>query len=439
MKERSNINQPVSDDQPLFTFLNRLAVRVQNCIEIYTKLNLMETSSQKQEFASLLKEDFPLIINGVKFDEARNILNRILETECSDEDLKMLFSAYINEYSSIISSSNILNKLGFTEYKMLSLFLNVAFASYVKKSCETKSDYSPISNINCKKQGIYRGHSNQKYSLIPTMFRNQQNCEESQFSECHVDMKWITDQYKELDLFRKYWNWKSEEKKISENIEYSMPFYEMMQHALSYSPFLDFTRSPKIALSFALANKNSIGEYSNIPCEVIQIKRLGNKIPAVGSKSGKMQEWFSATKVTICKHLNPFVHSFSYDFKGKGIFLKTIKDALTPQLLRIEKMSNDRMKTQKGVLVYLQQGIIINGKISWNLIDGVRLHHYRFSLEDSDESKKIFEAKTRIKETILNDKAEDKTYSQECLLNPYQYFVESYFEILDKKKGKEKD
>ena len=71
-----------------------------------------------------------------------------------------------------------------------------------------------------------------------------------------INMNFFNKKYLTLKLKDKYYEMFGKDK-----IDYL--FLSFMQHACSYSPFIDFTKSNIIGLSFALSNPNFFNDFTN--------------------------------------------------------------------------------------------------------------------------------------------------------------------------------
>ncbi|MBQ0036395.1 MAG: FRG domain-containing protein [Firmicutes bacterium] len=95
-----------------------------------------------------------------------------------------------------------------------------------------------------KKRTYYRGVTNSKYSLIPSIYRNLAVDNKGAYEFSYNSLKKL---YSDINLQSKY--------SIvfdSDIVDYS--FCAFAQHSISYSRFLDFTEEIKVALSFATNN-----------------------------------------------------------------------------------------------------------------------------------------------------------------------------------------
>ena len=201
--------------------------------------------------------------------------------------------------------------------------------------------------------------------------------------------------------------------------------YAFMQHALSFSPLIDFTKEKEIATSFALSNPSQINVLENHESAVFDIKvdsnnRIEDKIDAYDflKKDFKIDVINSDT----------FVLGKKYKLKGfddsgkeyeKIICISSIDDLLErfrPKYKLFDIPVNDRMKYQKGVFICFYDCIALKTRICYELNSDIDL--YKSLIKTAD------------KKDILKGIYKNRKYDQEHLLDPYLFFTEYFFWLI---------
>lgn len=224
---------------------------------------------------------------------------------------------------------------------------------------------------------FYRGVSNDKFDLIPTMYRD--------VSKKHIIIydDYIKSKYDE----EKY---KSKYEKVFNNIVNFDEFYEYMQHSCSYSPLLDFTSDINIAKVFATNYYGNINTYrtNNAAMYLFQNDYDGQY------KSDRQIEIYT-NKLSI-----------NSTIFGKPLYLCTLDDFRVEYNI-LDNKCNDRMKYQKGSFIDFRKAVIVNNHLCCS-------NNLRFV-------KVIIKAKD--KENIYkNVTSKIPEYKYEYLMDPYAIF-----------------
>ncbi len=255
-------------------------------------------------------------------------------------------------------------------------------------------DYSR-ENLNLVRKRIsgemyFRGHSNIKYTIIPSMIRslNKSN---------RINYTFIEKKYLDTNLFDKY------KKCVNNSFNIDYDFCSFIQHATSYSPLIDFTKDENIALSFATYPNGNLNEYNSLDASLIllAVKRERDSIDV---KSIDLD--YHATKLTI--------KSLIY---GKPIYKCSINDFNISFGLSTSA-TNDRMKYQKGVFFCFYRCVIVKGipLIPWS-----KGYLITFRIKSKDNAKTPLEDKQTIYNRIT---AAEPHLEHSHLMNPYDYFGE---------------
>ena len=259
---------------------------------------------------------------------------------------------------------------------------------------------------------FYRGQSNYDWRMTPSMIRNLP------FS-AQIDYNFLVYRYQTLGLSEKYY--KIFKIAITERPALDYEMVAFMQHAVSYSPLLDFTKEFRIARSFSLANSNQFNIFENSDSSVFWIKSQNhttilNKREDIDSFLTKGFSAIALDRKTI--GFGEVINYQKVDSKGNvtldSISFKTfyeIVQNLTPKFIIIDQATNDRMKYQQGVFLLFYDYVSVNGIIFYELCSGLDVYKCRIK---KSEKRKLLE---RVyKETRYED--------FEHLMNPYLYFNE---------------
>lgn len=259
----------------------------------------------------------------------------------------------------------------------------------------------------------YRGQSDSKWRLIPSFFRNLNK-------KVLVNKNYLLKKYGDLGLIDKYLN--HIDKKMNYNAVYNV--ISFMQHACSYSPFLDFSKSKDVAKSFAINKSGNINDYNNND-SIIYLLKVFNEEGNVLKSDEEIEEFINNKyKVYYLNVDNIFdilgrpVEYVYIDHDGVErkdyLNIHSISEMiklLTPKFIIIDKQSNDRMKYQKGVFVVFYDCICIKGEFLYELSRGFRLGH--------DLIKKV-EKEKELNELFKNS----RQYTMDYLMDPYKIFRE---------------
>ena len=237
----------------------------------------------------------------------------------------------------------------------------------------------------------YRGHSDEKYKLVPTICRSYDAVRFGREMTYSV----LYELYKEPNLLVKYNN-------IFGLRLIDDEFCAFMQHSCSYSPFLDLTKNHIVALSFATSNHGNINEYFQKKSAVFEFK-FNENVLINKSNISDLGIYFTKTRLRF----------FSV-FKGTYLFY-CIPSTFDPIVCLLTNKTNDRMKYQDGAFLFFQSCVIVNGHILMPYRIG-KIIKYTIS-----PNKKHILNKTDIYQKIISDY---RKYDYEHLMDPYLYFSE---------------
>lgn len=216
-----------------------------------------------------------------------------------------------------------------------------------------------VEPYNCGERIFYRGERVNKIdrTLIPTIFRQRSYLFDEGEIIKRLDARGLLDFYNTMPEYIEVY------KRIIGNvgIDNLYNFLAFSQHYFGISPLIDLTKSPFVALSFALKNRT---EYKDdvlfYTVEIKNDKDYTNDIKTA-------DEWLNSYNVTVFNdRLIDFYEDFKFDFKQYKLFLeslmsqgKNIGDITAPSAKLIDVPTNDLMRFQQGVFLLLNDFTII--------------------------------------------------------------------------------
>ena len=241
---------------------------------------------------------------------------------------------------------------------------------------------------------LYRGEDSIYYSPIPSILRGVD-------TEGILDFDWLKRQCsgKVYNSFKDVFNHIK-----NERVEDKIDFYEMAQHALGKSPFLDFTRDIRVAYSMAshyLVGTNPNGDSL---CRIISVKR-DNATPC---KNPSFKKEIHRLRIKNCKRFDPFSCDKEFDDKRRPEKFSDVIDVFKPDIKLFEKRANDRMKCQKGCFLFFRKALLINNRMSFQ----------------NSNSFSIWKVPKKILYQKLESLENSLRYDYGLLMNPYDLFVQ---------------
>ena len=207
-----------------------------------------------------------------------------------------------------------------------------------KKKKSVFGDEEAENQLNLKDY-YFRGISNAKFDLVPSIFRNLKNNE-------IYNLEKLIYLYENNGLKNKYKNvYKKVNLKSNKSI---IDFFSYMQHSVSYSPFLDLTDSIIIASVFANHFTMNFNDYSNNDSAIYLIpKKLMNNGKFNFKEDYSVQVIGDKLKIT--------------DLIFRKHLWNVSLDDLKTKFYHINRKTNDRMKYQHGSFMVPYHAVIING------------------------------------------------------------------------------
>ena len=279
------------------------------------------------------------------------------------------------------------------------LLLMLSVTSYIEKDIATliTENLDLLYGDRDRRPGhivFYRGHSNQTYKLLPSMFRGYRSHRYGN----PLTYSTLYKLYKETGLLNKYTTIFTDFKKIDTR------FCAYMQHSTSFSPFLDISEDHRVALSFATQLSGNRNEYLSNNAALFRFE-FPDKALTRRSETGMedMQIDF----------INDRFHVMT--LWGKKELWRHSPESFTPTIDLIADKSNDRMRYQKGAFLFFRRAVVVNSQILLPYTIG-------------NVQKYIIPAnrKSLGKQVIYNSvKGNYPHYDSEHLMDPYLIFAEN--------------
>lgn len=246
-------------------------------------------------------------------------------------------------------------------------------------------------NHSSSQKSYFRGHSDEKHKLIPTIFRSYD------ILKYGNEMNYLTlhELYKQPNLIEKY-------EKVFKHSIINDEFCAFMQHSCSYSPFLDLTRNHIIALSFATSNHGNLNEYFSKKSAVFEFK-FNDDVLLTKSNISDMWVYFVKGRLR-----------YFTEYKKEYLFY-CVPSSFDPTICLLNKKTNDRMKYQDGAFLFFQSCVVVNGHVLMPYKIG-KIIKYTIN-----PNKKAIINKSSIYQEIVERHRE---FDFEHLMDPYLYFAE---------------
>lgn len=263
----------------------------------------------------------------------------------------------------------------------------------------------PLSNINdiigYDEEDVtiwYRGQTNTNWQLVPSFFRSAKKTALWTWDEIYKDYKSKPQKDSLIEKLNKA------------NIDTNNSPYNtaaFIQHSIGYSPLIDFSKSSKVALSFALSNGSSMVSYYGDDACVYELKL--NKTEIL-ENIDSINDAISKSKVQVFMEYDIITNLITNE-----MWQNLLNDTAQSVIHLINKPTNDRMMFQKGTFILYDNTIIIGDKIFMSFdkasFIGSRLTKYNIQTT----------SKEKLYKQLMSDHPQ---YHQRYLLNPYLYLSE---------------
>lgn len=291
-----------------------------------------------------LKKRFPIdLLNRIFIGEFKNISREYLIDISTDEDLF---------YRTLLK---------YVLYRALDEEFNSSIIMYPKDEIE----FAQYMNSKNDKF-LFRGQSDYSWQITPSLVRNLNVNDDLYINQ--ITLYELYNEYGYSDSLLARYNKSFKDKRINRPSMIDYDFLSRMQHAVSYSPLVDFTSDYNVALTFALkaSNPNNF-MYNDSAIYFLDVNHptLENKITNIADAnkiiaSTSISLLNSKIKIGTIKtikdaHGNPHTLSFkNYD---------EIVESILPKFLIIDIPTNDRMLIQKGKFVIFYDYVLVKGKM----------------------------------------------------------------------------
>ncbi len=322
--------------------------------------------------------------------------------------LKKIYDKYKDSGKEIFNSydsqvKNCINRLNYLSF-ILGIVLSSSYPLLKIDSVEKyeklinyfeNSNSNDVENIKSDKQVkyLFRGQTSVKWNVIPSCLRGIEQTKS--YIYCYKN---LLNQYNKTEVFDLY-------KNIINPTPLSYEMTSFFQHAISFSPLIDFTTNIVIATYFALGNNTNINYFFNEDSSLFILDDL--------NQSEKMKKLEDADlenlKIGIYKTGPKEAVDYQTIFSG----MKRIYGTGATTAISYNK-TNDRMRYQSGVFVLFSDYIIDD--IATNVI---------YNRNSPGSIVKVIIDKSIKKDLLQHLLAKYPELSIKYLMNPYSRFEEA--------------
>lgn len=322
-----------------------------------------------------------------------------------NNDIKIAIEEYFNEGKQNHENNDVGINLSLNnateDIEFIALInLHVFFRLFKMRDYETRniSKITEFELTNNENHVIwYRGQSDSSWNIIPTMFRDNK-----------LTKLWTWNEI--LNELSSKPQRNSVASKLSEiNLDIQEQPYRTMayiQHAISYSLLIDFTKSKDVSLSFALTKRSSLSSYYNTDSCVFE---LSMPQKSVISDLNQINKVILNSKVQVINQNEYIVKMLENE-----MWIKLIKGNSSVIHL-LDFPTNDRMLYQKGTFALFDNAIIIGGEVflSYDKVKYLKEHLVKKVIQ--------YQRKEVMLKTLLRKSPQ---YHQRYLMDPYLYLDE---------------
>jgi len=279
---------------------------------------------------------------------------------------------------------------------MIILHAHYTIISWSKPNEVKISSYDDYINRTSLKTSAnwYRGHANSSWELIPSFFRDiKQEYEDFNFDNIYKDL---------------------EEKKLTSKLEtifgdalMDYKKFAFLQHSLGYSPFLDFSKSAEVGLSFALSNMDNVTQFFHRKSCVYELDTAN--ITSITNEA-EASNLIKTLNITVLRG-NPSLDKII----NTKMWHDLINDKLDSKIFLIDIQTNDRMTYQKGVFLLFNNVLVIGSKMLLSFEKQVFLRDKLTKYIISEE------IRPDIYKDFMNNSSQ---YQLRFLMNPYSHMQE---------------
>lgn len=258
----------------------------------------------------------------------------------------------------------------------------------------------------------YRGQTDYSWELLPSFYREVSPIT-GQVKR--ISLQTLFDEYQELDILRKMNKILKPKVVDSGDLNYEKLAY--LQHAISYTPLLDFTEDKKVSLAFALSNIHNAYDYNSKDSAIFEIEDNDYKKNTLNTIN-EIDEFLKHDfYILIAKKY--FIGS---PIAGKEIlYLHDLIKILVPKYKLINIQTNDRMRYQKGKFIIFYGFLILGKNIFVGLNKDLSIVKHKIKIEDKRRVDKVGNYKRNFKDLLHQSNPE---YDIDNLMQPYKYLNE---------------
>jgi hypothetical protein len=265
----------------------------------------------------------------------------------------------------------------------------------------------------------FRGQTDAKWGLMPSLLR-EIDCPENAW----IDFLFYKNNVCKngRDIFAKYHSTIGE---IDDDF-HPYNFASFLQHSISYSPLIDFSKRLGVAASFSVGNYSHVNDFNSKDSSIFVLS-LFNKtdkmittLEAADRFLNNFSVYVSKEKITLGSR-TPFERR---DSAGRVVGRKELDfstfdhviELLAPKYVLFDLPTNDRMKYQCGTFVMFYDFLMVNGSVLYNLSSD--FHVVKMIVPSLNSGKNT-------KNMIIDEiKTKYPQYEMTYLMDPYAYFTQ---------------
>ena len=256
----------------------------------------------------------------------------------------------------------------------------------------------------------FRGQTDYEWRMSPSILRNLN-------MDIVLDDKYYFELLSEQNLEDKYNNLIKATPGFSVENKYNK--YAFIQHSTSFSPFIDFTKEPIIAISFSLSNAMRLNDFRNSDSSIICMRFDEQKSDSLITDKKTARAFIKNDMKLEIINSDTFILGKKYELTNSDgrtsliciTSIEELLDRMTPRFKVLDIPTNDRMLYQKGLFICFYNCLCLKDFIAYELCPD--LHIAKVCV------------KKRKKRSILNNIYKNyRQYDPEHLMDPYLYFNE---------------
>ena len=226
--------------------------------------------------------------------------------------------------------------------------------------------FAELMNSFPKNKFLFRGQSDFSWEITPSLIRNL-NIDKDLYINQNTLFNMYNEDYYNDSLLSKY-NKCFMDFKVDQPAKIDYRFLSWMQHAVSFSPLVDFTSDYNVALTFALSSSNP-NTFMHKDSAIYILNNSSRMFLDRVTSTDEANEIISKINISaLNKRITPgdariikdaYGNSHKLDFTSYD----KIYRYLSPKFLIIDIPTNDRMLVQKGKFILYYDYLLIDGKI----------------------------------------------------------------------------